>query len=117
MNIEELDKKLQKIQNDLSIETDKIMNLSKNISEQSFDDPIDEIKAKDNYYSYLDPCEKLYQQQNDEYKKLISGYSEAYLEICDFYVGPDLPRATFLDSKDDITTLYFLFMMGLFLKI
>ena len=75
--------------------------------------------AKDYYYSQLDEREKIYQKKNDEYKKLISGFSKAYLELSEWYVGPELPRdheSTFLDSKDDINSLYFLFVMSLFLK-
>ena len=41
-------------------------------------------------------------------------YSDAYLEICDFYVGPELPRETFFDSKDSLNELYFMFLMSLF---
>ena len=61
----------------------------------------------------------MHQQKNNEYKELISGFSESYLEMSSFYVGPELPRyedQTFLDTKDDINLLYFMFVMSMFLK-
>ena len=73
---------------------------------------------KNEYYSTLDPLEREYQKKNDEYKELISKFSYAYLEMSDFYVGPELPRDneyTYLDSKEEINTLYFLFIMSLFI--
>jgi hypothetical protein len=71
-------------------------------------------EAKQEFYSQLPNYEKLYQMKNDEYKKLISGFSDAYLEICDFYVGPELPRETFFDSSESLNELYFMFLMSLF---
>ena len=62
---------------------------------------------------------KCHYKQNNAYKKLISEFSLPYLELCEWYIGPELPRSetpTFLDSKDDINQLYFLFIMGLFLR-
>ena len=119
MDINSLDEKLKKIQENLKLETDKLKDTAKNLSEQTFDDPRDEHSAKEHYYSYLDSVEQNYQKKNNEYKDLISQFSDAYLEICDFYVGPELPRSeeeTFFDSKHDINTLYFFFVMSLFLK-
>ena len=61
----------------------------------------------------LDNSEKIYQKYNDEYKQLISNFSSEYLELCEWYVGPELPRnekQTFLNSKDDINLLYFMFL-------
>ena len=97
MNIDELSEKLSKIQESLKEETSSYNSFVKNLDEK----------------------EKLYQQKNNEYKELISGFSESYLEMSSFYVGKDLPRyenQTFLDTKDDINLLYFMFVMSLFLK-
>jgi hypothetical protein len=108
MNLEELSKKLEKIddslKNDKSYET-----LLKNLKDF---DP----RVKNEYYNSLDPFERDYQKRNDEYKRLVSQFSQAYLDFCEWYVGPELPRETFLDDKDSINSLYFLFLMSLFLK-
>jgi len=119
MNIDELNNKLKNIQDSLKKASQKSLELAKKLNDLDFNDPIQEGVAKDYYYSQLDEREKIYQKKNDEYKKLISGFSKAYLELSEWYVGPELPRdheSTFLDSKDDINSLYFLFVMSLFLK-
>ena len=119
MNIEELDKKLKSIQDSLKAENIKNLEFAEKLKQQEFDNPIQENIAKEYYYSQLNEREKIYQKKNDEYKKLISGFSQAYLDFCEWYVGPELPReheSTFLDNKDGINSLYFLFIMSLFLK-
>lgn len=119
MNIEELDQKLKNIQESLKETTKQNLEFAKKLSEQEFNNPIDELEAKEFYYSHLDDREKIYQKKNNEYKKLISGFSQAYLELCEWYVGPELPReheSTYLDNKESINTLYFLFIMSIFLK-
>jgi hypothetical protein len=116
MNINDLETKLNNIQTNLNTETNKLNNLLKQLSEKNFDNPIDKINIKKQYYNSLNDHDKLYQHKNDTYKKLISNYSQAYLDICDFYVGPELPKETFIDSKHDINSLYFLFIMSLFMK-
>jgi len=119
MDIDELNDKLKNIQDSLKKASQKSLELAKKLNDLDFNDPIQEGVAKDYYYSQLDEREKIYQKKNDEYKKLISGFSKAYLELSEWYVGPELPRdheSTFLDSKDDINSLYFLFVMSLFLK-
>lgn len=119
MNIEELDKKLKSIQDSLNIESEKNLKFSERFKNIDFDDEVCEDKAKEYYYSQLDKRERIYQKRNDDYKKLISGFSQSYLDLCEWYVGPELPRdheSTFLDSKNDINSLYFLFVMSLFLK-
>jgi|TARA_Y100000389_G_scaffold94944_1_gene91618 hypothetical protein len=119
MNIEELDKKLKNIQNSLNIETQKSLEFAERLNDIDFEDNVQESSAKEYYYSQLDEREKIYVKKNDEYKKLISGFSQAYLDFCEWYVGPELPRdheSTLLDSKEDINSLYFLFAMSLFLK-
>ena len=121
MDFDLLEQKLKKIHSDLSESSKKLEETAKNIYQKTNDrdefDEIDEMKAKEEYYSFLSTKEKEYQIKNEEYKKLISGFSHAYLELTEFYVGPELPRLetqTFLDSKDDINQLYFLFIMSLF---
>lgn len=103
-----LSEKLEKIddslKNDKSYET-----LLKNLKDF---DP----RVKNEYYNSLNSFERDYQKRNDEYKNLVSQFSQAYLDFCEWYVGPELPRETFLDDKDSINSLYFLFIMGLFIK-
>jgi hypothetical protein len=119
MDIRALEDRLNKIRDDLNLETDKMKGITEQLRHQVFDDPRDEFTAKQNYYAELMGSEKRYQQANDEYHDLISGFSAAYLEMSSFYVGPDLPRCSdisLFDSKEDMTTLYIMFFMGLFLK-
>lgn len=73
-------------------------------------------RVKNEYYNSLDSFERDYQKRNDEYKELVKGFSQAYLDLCEWYVGPELQRETFLDDKDSINSLYFLFLMSMFLK-
>jgi len=71
----------------------------------------DIIQINREHFLNLPKYEKIYQQKNEEYKELISQFSQAYLELCDFYVGPELPRETYLDSKKDIVELFTLFIL------
>tara|TARA_B100000767_G_C19377280_1_gene374427 strand:- start:205 stop:540 length:336 start_codon:yes stop_codon:yes gene_type:complete len=109
MNLDKLSEKLNKIdyslKNDNSYET-----LLKKLKE--------EPEIKQEYYNSLDPLDRDYQKKNDDYKKLISGFSQSYLELCEWYVGPELPinDETFLDNKDSINILYFMFLMSMFIK-
>ena len=108
MNLDELSRKLNKI--DDSLKNDKSYEkIIENLKEY---DP----RVKNEYYNSLKPSEREYQKRNDEYKRLVEGFSQAYLDFCEWYVGPELPRETFLDNKDSIHSLYFLFVMSLFFK-
>jgi len=96
MDINSLDEKLKKIQQNLNEKSIQIDQITENLNEA-----------------------QKYHIANEEYKQLISQFSIQYLELCEWYVGPELPRPihqTYLDSKNDINSLYFLFMMSLFLK-
>ena len=108
MDIDKLSQKLKVISD--SLKNDK--TCEKMIENLKDYDP----EIKNMYYDSLDPVERDYQKRNDEYKRLVQGFSKAYLELSEWYVGPELPRETFLDDKDSINSLYFLFIMGLFLK-
>ena len=117
MNINQLQQKLNKIQENLSEETIKLKDLSDKIKKESSENNIDNYSEKTNHN--ISNYEKLYQEKNKKYKQLISQFSLAYLELTDFYVGPELPRSelnTFFDSKEDLNQLYFLFFMGFFMK-
>lgn len=74
-------------------------------------------------YSLYEGKEKEYQILNDKYKELISGFSEAYLSMSDFYVGSELPRDyvfnndTYLDNIPELYSLFIYYaMFELFLK-
>jgi len=107
MNLNDLETKLnflkKEIKEDLSIK-----NISQNILSNNVDIET-EIEIETIYYSELPLHEKIYQQKNKEYKELISNFSQAYLELSDFYVGPELPREHYLQSKKDVRELYLLF--------
>lgn len=107
MNIDKLLKKINTIDETLKNENEGLIQMTKRISELT-DDP----EIKEEYYSFLPEHEKIYLKKNNEYKKLISQFSKAYLEICDFYVGENLPRETYLDSKQDIFELFSLFILA-----
>jgi len=107
MNMNEMIDKLNKIDNNLKQENLNLIHITKKIADLTEDDQI-----KQDYYDLLPDYEKVYQKKNDEYKKLISGFSKAYLEISDFYVGENLPRQTFLDSKKDMYELVTLFILS-----
>jgi len=105
--------------NKLSEKLDTIDNSLKN--DKSYETLLKYLKdydprVKNEYYNSLDSFERDYQKRNDEYKNLVEGFSQAYLDLCEWYVGPELQRETFLDDKDSINSLYFLFLMSMFLK-
>ena len=76
-------------------------------------------------YDFLSDEEREYRIMNDAYKKYISQYSQAYIEMSEYYYGPELPydiyckefkkkekkeEGTYLDSPEEIKELYALFM-------
>ena len=123
MDLNVVEEKLKKIHFELSESTKKLeetaQNIYQKVSNQEEFDEISENNVKKEYYSLLSDKEKEYQIKNEEYKKLISNFSLNYLELCEWYKGPELPRQeidTFFDSKDDLNQLYFLFIMGFMLQ-
>ena len=102
---------------DINLLDEKLKNIQENLNEEST--KLNQITQSLNEAQKQNEIEEQYQKMNEEYKQLVSQFSFAYLELCEWYVGPELPRPihqTFLDSKEDINSLYFLFMMSLFLK-
>jgi len=115
MDIDALSDKISKIQNSLKEET---VSYNKTVT-NLYENYPDNIGIKQEYYHIVDEREKIYQEKNDEYKALISGFSYSYLEMSSFYVGYNLPRdhvTTFFDTGKDMNTLYFMFIMSLFLN-
>lgn len=97
MNIDDLESRL----NDISMKKDELNEDLKNTIHHLAD--LDETNmTRILKYSMYDGFERLYQIENDKYHDLISKYSQAYLDICDFYVGPDLPRDDFKKNLMDI---------------
>ena len=59
-----------------------------------------------------------YLMMKQRYEKYVSSFSKPYIEMSEFYIGPELTRdkyqkifrPTYLDSKEDIRELYKLFV-------
>ena len=85
MDIEELEKKLNKI----SSESENLDEKYKDINDKELSD---------------------YDKNNKIYKDWIGNYSKAYIEMSEFYVGEELPREHYLQSKKDVIELYKLFL-------
>lgn len=106
MNLDDLEKKLNSFSEELK--KDPIKEITENLLKQDLNYE-QRIDVENIHYANESKHEKLYQQKNREYKHLISNFSEAYLEMSDFYVGPELPREHYLQSKKDVKTLYLMF--------
>ena len=109
--MDELNRRLQKIQSELKQSEKSLQGICQNIKDNPLTDADDKELARNEYYSYLSKYESEYQRSNDDYKELISGFSKEYIEMCPLYVGPELPRHSFLDSKEDVCQLYSLFLL------
>jgi len=105
MDYDAMEKKLNQLKYVLDNDN-SVKNIAKNIKNNDYADIKTKEEAKQEYYTQLPKYERLYQIENDKYKQLISQFSEAYLEICDFYVGPELPRKHYLQSKKEVQELY-----------
>jgi len=109
--MEDLSRKLQKIQSELQESEKSLQSISQKIKDNPMTDADDKELARIELYSYMSKYEAEYQRSNDDYKELISHFSKPYLEMSPFYVGPELPRHTFLSSKEDVCQLYGLFVL------
>ena len=108
MNFDYLEQKLNKLKSDIQND-ESIKIIAENIKNNDYSDTKTKGEARQEYYSQLPKYERLYQTDNDKYKLLISQFSDAYLEMSDFYVGPELPREHYLQSKKDVQELYLMF--------
>ena len=115
---------------DLKKMESKLFNLSNESKKQDkkMKETIKRIADKDDTkqsYDFLSDEEREYRIMNDDYKKYISQYSQAYIEMSEYYYGPELPydiyckefkkkkkkeEGTYLDSPEEIKELYALFM-------
>ena len=108
MNLNSLQEKLNQLSKRLTNDN-SLQKVTKNIKDNHSLDEDDKIKVRQEYYKTLPKYEQLYQKRNDEYKDLIQQFSLPYLELTEFYVGPELPREHYLQSKKDVVELYMLF--------
>tara|TARA_B100000035_G_C20621492_1_gene388342 strand:- start:146 stop:562 length:417 start_codon:yes stop_codon:yes gene_type:complete len=115
-DIDALSQKLESLDSKLKQENNSFKELVLNISEKD-----DTNVTKATLYSLLDEDKKHYFLINEEYKALISNFSQAYIEMSEWYCGPEIPfevyqkiykkkyYGTYLDSKEDVKELYKLF--------
>jgi len=65
-----------------------------------------------------------YLLMRDRYKRYIESFSPSYIQMSEFYIGPELTREkyqrifqpTYLDSKEDVKELYKLFVFYLLIE-
>lgn len=111
-DIESMTKKI----NDIEKEKDKLNEELKETINKICDRDITQ-QTKEIKYSMYDGKEKDYQIHNDRYRELISGFSDAYLSMSDFYVGPELPKdfvipvETYLDNIPELYSIFIFFAL------
>ena len=115
-NLNSIERILNKIEKDKKNTDDTFKNILLNV-----------VKKDESKLSYeilmgeLSEDEKDYFIKNEAYKNYISQYSKEYIEMSDWYYGPELPykiylkefrkdKQTYLDDKESIKELYSLFM-------
>mgnify|MGYP001156849668 FL=1 len=120
-DFEKMEQKLSKVSEELKKSEKQFKETVQNISKK------DETKQSyDILYEVLSQEEKEYHQANEAYKKYISQYSKEYIEMSEWYYGPELPYDiylrefkktkmiqegdTYLDSPEDVKELYKLFI-------
>lgn len=108
----ELSEKLRKIKETLNESDSTLKKVYEKIAKSQDADPDDRETARQGYESYLSDYEVAYQRLNTEYKGTIAGFSDAYLSMCPYYVGPEIPRPHFLSSKEEVKQLYGLFFLA-----
>ena len=120
MDLDQLEKKLKGISEELGKEEESLKNLVEDLSKK------DETNMSyDTFVSFLTEDEKEYHRANEAYKHYISQYSKEYIEMSEYYYGPELPYdvycrefkkngGTYLDTPQDVKDLYALFLFYLF---
>lgn len=114
-NIQELQNKIKNISDNLQTADKTFKETIENISEQD--------TSKESYdilYSTMTDDEKGYHRVNEKYKEYISRFSKSYIEMSEFYYGPELPYeiykknfkkdVSYLESKKGIEEMYGLFI-------
>ena len=110
--MDNLAKRLQNIQTSLRESEHTLRNIYETIATSKDADKDVKDTAQKEYESYLSDYEIMYQRLNNEYKSTIAGFSDAYLSMCPYYVGPEIPRPHFLSSKEEVKQLYGLFFLA-----
>jgi hypothetical protein len=96
-NINDLNKRLKSISENAQELNEKFKKTVNHLADIDETNMTRELK-----YSMYTGLERLYQIENDKYHDLICKYSQSYLDICDFYVGENLPRDDFKKNLIDI---------------
>ena len=125
MDLDALERRLNGISKKLEDEEESFKKLVIHVAEK------DETKESyDILYDTLSEDEKGYHRANEAYKKYISQYSKEYIELSEYYYGPELPYdvyckevnvqkvakkgETYLDTPQDVKDLYSLFIFFMF---
>ena len=118
---------------------DSLKNKLESISDESktcdktFKETVGNISSQDEskesydiLYDTMSKDEKEYHQMNEKYKEYISRFSDAYIQMSEFYVGPELPydvykkhfkkEDTYLDSKKGLEEMYALFIFYMMIE-
>ena len=125
MDLEALERRLNGVSNGLKNEEKSLKELVIRVAEK------DETKQSyEILYDTLSEDEKEYHKANEAYKRYISQYSKEYIELSEYYYGPELPYDvycrefnvkkivkegdTYLDTPQDMKDLYSLFIFFMF---
>ena len=107
---------------DISGLEDKLNNISNELKKENNNIEKRVNKSLKNTILKKDENEINYFKVNEAYKKYISQYSKAYIEMSEYYYGPELPyniyikefnhdkKSTYLDTSKDVIELYKLFI-------
>ena len=118
---------------------DSLKNKLESISDESktcdktFKETVENISSQDEskesydiLYDTMSKDEKEYHQMNEKYKEYISRFSDSYIQMSEFYVGPELPydvykkhfkkEDTYLDSKKGVEEMYGLFIFYMMIE-
>lgn len=105
MNLEELSRKLNKIDD----EKDELNKDFKQIVQHiSLNDETNE--TRDIKYSLYKDYELTYQKENDKYHDFINQFSFSYLQMMDLYVGENLPT-DYLNNLEELYTLFIFYFL------
>lgn len=125
MDLDALERRLNGVSNELKNEEKSLKELVIRVAEK------DETKQSyEVLYDTLSEDEKGYHKANEAYKRYISQYSKEYIELSEYYYGPELPYDvycrefnvkkivkegdTYLDTPQDMKDLYSLFIFFMF---
>lgn len=105
MNIDELSRKLNKINNEKEILNENFKQIVQDISEKD-----DTNETRDVKYSLYKDYKLTYQRENDKYHDFINQFSPSYLQMMDLYVGENLPT-DYLNNLEELYTLFIFYFL------